>query len=94
MSDTAYREYLRNNYKSAKQELVSKGQNHAKKDVYGLLRSKYYEKKTVDDSPTKASVPTTTGTSSEPPKKTVTESKKPKLNLKGFSNLYKRLIKL
>jgi hypothetical protein len=95
MSKDNYREYLRTNYKSAKEELIKGSKPHTKKDVYGLLRSRFYDKKDEVMSGIKDPNPTVTSSAnSEAPKQAVTTNQKPKLNLKAFAELYKKVIKL
>lgn len=87
-----YREYLRNNYKSAKSELQKQGKPHTKKDVYGYLRSKFYHQKEEKESgiPDPKPKPII----AEPEKTVVKETKRRPLNMQAFQKLYHSLIKI
>jgi hypothetical protein len=88
MSTDNYREFLRLNYKSTKQQLVKEGKPNSKKDVYGELRKQFYNKPSTESA-----------TNKDPPK----ESSEPELavkktskqiNLKAFKKLYDSIHKI
>lgn len=94
MSKDNYREYLRSNYKLAKAELQKQGKPHTKKDVYGFLRSKFYNAQDEKTSGISDPNPKQLTTEPTPAAAAATTNKRRPLNMKALQELHLKLIKL